>query len=324
MHPSTNFKVKSPISLNLLFGECMTQYPKFPDFKELGIEDKVIFDEYFKRHPPTISEFTFTNLFMWRHYYNFKWAILNDNIAIMASPEEESYFFPPIGSNKIKETVLECITYSESTGSGGIMKRVPENVAKLFSDGDKIKTELDRDASDYVYLLKNLVELQGSKYRSQRKSIKQFQRQHEFEYASLTKEIVPGCLELQEDWCNVRACYDDPHLAGEDKAIFDALSHFDILDFKGAVIIVEEKIKAFTMGEPLNAETLVVHIEKGSHEREFRGIYALINKLFLENEWANFKYVNREQDTGEEGLRKAKMLYHPEFMVDKYILTRLK
>jgi len=301
----------------------MTQFPKFPEFKELAIEDKKPFDEFFKKYPPLISEYTFTNLFMWRHYYNFKWAILNENIVIMAGPEEESYFFPPIGSNKIKETVLECIIYSESTGSRGIMKRVPENVANLFFDENKIKTELDRDASDYVYLIKNLIELPGSNYRSKRKSIKQFRRQHEFEYAPLTKEIIPGCLELQEDWCNIRACHDDPHLAGEDKAIFDALSYFDTLDFQGGVIIVEEKIKAFTMGESLNAETLVVHIEKGSHEREFRGIYALINKLFLENEWANFKYANREQDTGEEGLRKAKMLYHPEFMVDKYILTRL-
>lgn len=301
----------------------MTQYPKFPDFKELGIEDKAIFDEYFRKYPPTISEFTFTNLFMWRHYYNFKWAILNENITIWASPEEEAYFFPPIGSNKIKATVLECITYSENIGSMGIMKRVPENIVKLFSDGDKIKIELDRDASDYVYLIKNLVELQGSNYRSQRKSIKQFRRQHEFEYAPLTKEIIPDCLELQEDWCNVRACYDDPHLAGEDKAIFDALSHFDILDFQGGVIIVEEKIKAFTMGEPLNENTIVVHIEKGSQERDFRGIYAVINNVFLEIEWTDFKYVNREQDIGEEGLRRAKMSYHPEFMIDKYTLTQL-
>ena len=117
---------------NVRFGECMTQNPIFPDFKELGIEDKAIFDEYFRKYPPTISEFTFTNLFMWRHYYNFKWAMLNENITIMASPEEESYFFPPIGSNKIKETVLECINYSENMGSSGIMKRVPENIAQLF------------------------------------------------------------------------------------------------------------------------------------------------------------------------------------------------
>ncbi|MFX1465631.1 MAG: phosphatidylglycerol lysyltransferase domain-containing protein, partial [Promethearchaeota archaeon] len=119
----------------------MAQHPTFPDFKELGIEDKAIFDECFRKYPPTISEFTFTNLFMWRHYYNFKWAMLNDNITIIASPEEESYFFPPIGSNKIKETVLECINYSENIGFGGVMKRVPENVAKLFSDGDTIKIE---------------------------------------------------------------------------------------------------------------------------------------------------------------------------------------
>lgn len=301
----------------------MTQFPRFPVFKELGIEDKSIFDEFFKKYPPEISEYTFTNLFMWRHYYNFKWAMLNENIAIIARPEEKTYFFPLIGSNKIKETVLEFITYSESLGSGGIMKRVPENVAKLFSDEDKIKVELDRDNSDYVYLITNMIELPGSNYRSKRKSIKQFLREFEYEYHPLNQEMVPGCLELQEDWCNIRACWDDPHLAGEDKAIFDALLHASKLDFKGGVITVEEKIKAFTIGEQLNANKIVVHIEKGSQEREYRGIYALINKLFLENEWADFKYVNREQDTGEEGLRKSKMSYRPEFMVNKFTLTKL-
>jgi hypothetical protein len=77
------------------------------------------------------------------------------------------------------------------------------------------------------------------------------------------------------------------------------------------------------MGEPLNANMTVIHIEKGSQERDYRGIYSLINNMLLEIEWADFKYVNREQDTGEEGLRRAKMSYHPEFMVDKFVLTKL-
>jgi hypothetical protein len=308
--------------LKVRFGECMTQHPKFPDFKELGIEDKSIFDEYFKRYPPRISEFTFTNLFIWRHYYNFKWAMLNENIVMIVSPEEKQYFFPPIGENGVKETVLECLSYSKELGFGGVMKRVPENIANLFSDANKMTVKVDRDNSDYVYLIQNLIDLPGSNYRSQRKSIKQFRRQHEFEYAPLTKEIIPRCLELQEDWCDIRACYDDPSLAGEDKAIFEALLHFETLKrFKGGVILVDEVIQAFTMGEVLNAETVVIHIEKGRQEREYRGVYETINKLFLENEWSDFKYVNREQDLGLEGLRKAKTSYHPEFLVDKYILT---
>jgi hypothetical protein len=302
----------------------MTQHPKFPDFKELGIEDKAIFDEFFRRYPPKISEFTFTNLFMWRHYYNFKWATLNENVVIIASPEEKHYFFPPIGENEVKTTVLECLSHSKELGFGVVMKRVPENIANLFSlsyNEDKVKVDIDRDNSDYVYLIKNLIELQGSNYRSQRKSMKQFRRQHEFEYIPLTKEIIPDCLELQEDWCDIRACYDDPSLAGEDKAIFEALLHFETLNFKGGVILVEEAIQAFTMGELLSSDTLVVHIEKGKQERDYRGVYETINQLFLENEWSNFKFVNREQDLGLEGLRKAKTSYHPEFLVDKYILT---
>jgi hypothetical protein len=88
---------------------------------------------------------------------------------------------------------------------------------------------------------------------------------------------------------------------------------------KGGAILIDGKLEAFTLGEPLNPETVVIHIEKANPA--FEGLYPLINQVFLENEWSAHLYVNREQDLGEEGLRKAKESYFPNHMIHKYIIT---
>jgi hypothetical protein len=110
-----------------------------------------------------------------------------------------------------------------------------------------------------------------------------------------------------------------PGLLNESIAIKEAFTHFDELGLKGGAILVNEKLEAFTLGEPLNRDTVVIHIEKANSAYE--GLYSLINQAFLENEWSEYTYVNREQDLGEEGLRKAKESYFPHHMVNKYTLT---
>ena len=94
------------------------------------------------------------------------------------------------------------------------------------------------------------------------------------------------------------------------------VTHFEALDYKGAVIRIDGKIAAFTLGEMLNDETVVVHVEKANGT--ITGLYGVINQEFLLHEWPEAKYVNREEDTGAEGLRKAKLSYHPVELIKKY------
>jgi hypothetical protein len=108
-------------------------------------------------------------------------------------------------------------------------------------------------------------------------------------------------------------------LAHEFHAIKEALEHFENLRVSGGAILIDGALQAFTLGEPLNSETVVIHIEKANPA--FDGLYTMINQLFLENHWSQFEYVNREQDLGEEGLRKAKESYFPHHRVNKYTLT---
>jgi hypothetical protein len=133
-------------------------------------------------------------------------------------------------------------------------------------------------------------------------------------------ELVECFLDMQETWCQLKKCEEDPGLLMEDYAIYQALTHLDELDLQGGAIIIDDKIEAFTLGEPLNQDTAVIHIEKANPD--IPGLYAAINQLFCSNAWSHMTYVNREQDLGIEGLRTAKQSYSPHHMVNKYIVTR--
>jgi hypothetical protein len=182
-----------------------------------------------------------------------------------------------------------------------------------------IKVELDRGQCDYVYLTQDLIELKGRKYHRKRNHIKQFQEKYSSQCIPLTPEWISQCLQLETEWCDLRHCEASPGLLNESLAIKETFSHFGELGVKGGAILINGKVEAFTLGDPLNPETVVIHIEKANPAYE--GLYPTINQAFLEQRWSGTTYVNREQDLGEEGLRKAKESYFPHHLVNKYILT---
>jgi hypothetical protein len=125
---------------------------------------------------------------------------------------------------------------------------------------------------------------------------------------------------MQEDWCRIKDCAEDPGLLSEDYAIYKALTHFEELGYKGGAIQIDSRIQAFSLGEPLNPNTAVIHVEKANPY--IKGLYSAINQLFCSNAWSGMEYINREQDLGIEGLRKAKESYHPHHMVNKYTILK--
>ena len=130
--------------------------------------------------------------------------------------------------------------------------------------------------------------------------------------------MAESFLGLQEDWCELRDCVENPDLLHEDRAIYEAISHYKELGFRGGAISIDSKVEAFALGELLNPDTAVIHIEKANPD--IPGLYAAINQLFCAKEWSGVKYINREQDLGLENLRKAKESYYPDHMVEKYTL----
>lgn len=293
--------------------------PEFPHLKDLSLEDKSLLDLTFTRFPPSISEFTFTNLFVWRHAYQIKISREKNLLCLFAENGEHPFFFSPIGEGDVVECCRSLLRSMKAKSVSTKIARVPEDLIS-HSDwkAEGFVVELDRDQSDYNYLSEDLIRLQGRKYHRKRNHIKQFKEKYAYQYLPLTPELISDCLRLQTEWCDLRQCEVVPGLHNESIAIHEALTHFEALGVSGGVILIDGKVEAFTLGEPLNPDTVVIHIEKANPA--FEGLYPVINQAFLENRWSGFTYVNREQDLGEEGLRKAKESYFPHRMVNKYTL----
>ena len=190
-------------------------------------------------------------------------------------------------------------------------------VTELAASGGFV-VEPARDHFDYVYRTADLIALSGKAYRAKRNHLNYLPRAYagSMAYEPLTEAHVDDCLALAKNWCTLQRCEDDLDLIGEWDAIREALSNLPSLRVKGGVILINGKVEAFTMGERLNDETAVVHVEKAN--TEIRGLYAAINQQFCEKEWSDAPFINREQDLGDPGLREAKLSYNPDHMVEKY------
>ncbi len=299
--------------------------------KPIEITDKGLFDKFFSKYPPENSEFTFTNLFMWRNYYNFLFIefeghlilfsydyLKNRREPIKRDSKDYIYFFPPIGPHPDK-IIIELF---EDLGNIEV-HRVPEEICVNLKESEEFsKLNLDcfEDLNnwDYVYNKEEILNLGGNKYRQNRRWLQKFLEKYDYDFQLLTGNLIEKCKELQLEWCLMRACTEDESLEAEQNAIYEALNNFEKLGFRGGLLCVDDKCAAYTFGEMLNERTLVIHIEKA--HMEYEGSYQAINNFFLKNCCVDSIYVNREQDLGIEGLRRAKESYKPIKMIKKSII----
>lgn len=289
------------------------------DFRTLSLEDKKTLTGYFKADPPEISELTFTNLFMWRHYYRPVWRESHGCLQIVLSPADLAPFgLPPAGLGDKSSALDDLCRRLAAAGFPPRVSRAGQNFVDVFVDPRRYEVSLVPGHCDYVYLTEDLINLSGRKFHQKKNHLNSFINQYEFECRSMDVELVECVLDMQEAWCQIKNCAQDPNLLNEDRAVFEALKHFEYLDYQGLAIIIEAKVEAFALGEPLNPNTAVIHVEKANPK--IRGLYAAVNQRFCRDVWAEFEFINREQDLGQEGLRRAKQSYHPHHLVKKYDL----
>jgi hypothetical protein len=291
------------------------------DFTSIRLEDKAPISDILSQDPPQVSELTFTNLYMWRCRYRPLWRIRNNVLlVIFQPPDQEPFALPPAGSGDKAEAGEYLLDGLREISGEPRICRAPSSFVETAVDMDRYHVVPDPDNSDYVYHAQDLITLSGNKYHSKKNHVNKFVKQYDYEYRSLDYELVEACLDLQEDWCELRDCESKPGLFQENMAIYEALHHVRELGFTGGAILLESKVEAFSFGEMLNPETAVIHAEKANPE--IPGLYAAINQFFCQDAWAEVTYVNREQDLGVTGIRKAKQSYHPHHMVDKFTITK--
>lgn len=291
----------------------MENKKQYPSFRPLEKCDKAVFDEAFKRYPPEISEFTFTNLYAWKEIYKLNVSILDSALILRSGANNKPGFFPPIGADvkKAAKIILET--------SNGVIFRTPESIKALFDKDRSYNIEFDLDNSDYLFGRKDLVSLAGKKYDGKRNLIKKFKSSNKYQYIKLGKENIGECLEFEGRWCSVKDCENIKGLRQERRAARQIIENFCEFNLIGGAIRINGKIMAIAIAEKLNPDTLVMHVLKACSG--ITGLYQVMNNDFLSLEASGFEYVNLEQDSGSEGLRKAKLSYHPQRMIKKYTIT---
>ena len=177
---------------------------------------------------------------------------------------------------------------------------------------------VDRDYADYIYLRSDLATLKGKKFQSKRNHINKFRNTYpDYKYSPITKDRIQECLELEAKWCKANDCDQQEGTGNERRALIYALNHFEELGLTGGILHVNGQIVAFTFGMPINKETFGVHVEKA--DTTIDGAYTMINYEFANHIPEQYTYINREEDLGIEGLRKAKLSYQPVIILEKYM-----
>lgn len=293
----------------------------FLNLKTLTIDDKKLFDDIVNFGRAN-AESSFANLFIWSDVYDTKYTIIDGMLCVFYTSESgvlKSVY--PFGSGNIKDVVYKIKENIFPNQNSFVMTAVCENDKLLLEEafGDKVSFEYDRDSSEYVYLSQNLATLKGKKLHNKRNHINKFTSIYNYEYKPLNSYLFDDCIQSVEKWMDIKYEGDRGAYEKELGTIKKAFKYFDKLNFSGGAIYVEDKLVAFCVGEKLNNDTAVVHIEKA--DTDYQGSFALINREYVKNTWSDIKYINREEDLGIEGLRKAKLSYYPEFLIDKYIAT---
>lgn len=292
------------------------------DFRDLQKEDKPVVDQFYRSGYYENSHFNFTNLYMWRNPYQIRIAVEEDVLFLICEWAGELMALQPVGpEEKMPGTVERLQAYFGEIGRPMTFTGIEKSYAELLAhyEGAQFDIRSDRDNFDYVYSSESLIKLAGRKYHSKKNHLNAFRKMYpQAEYLPITEEIVILCKLELNSWYKQRSQEepDDPFMGHEREAIIEVLNNFQDFGLKGGAIRLDGRIIAFTFGEQLNRDTAVIHVEKA--DPNVRGAYPAINQGFVEHEWSQMTYINREEDMGIEGLRKAKESYKPVKMIEKF------
>lgn len=290
------------------------------NWKRPELSDKEMIISYLRKNPGRSCERTFTNIYLWSRHYGVTFAKVGNAIVFRSEDEEAGYAFPAGDSEDVKAAIEVLSEYSREQGQALSFYNVtPEQFEQLEAwYPGRFTVEYERDYADYVYESEKLTTLSGKKLHGKRNHINKFKSLYpNWSYETLSKENVEACFQMALKWRRQNGCEEDEEKNAEMCVTLNSLRLMEELNLTGGVLKVDDEIVAFSIGEEVCEDTFVVHIEKAYAEVE--GAYTMINQQFVTHECQKYQYINREEDMGAEGLRKAKLSYRPVFLVEKGI-----
>ena len=296
------------------------------DFRTPQLADKGWMDQLLRRSDYRGCEYNFTNLYTWKDAYRHQVAQADNFLLVRLCGGLGCSYLYPAGSGDRTAIINALRADAEAQGQPLRLVCIPkaqtEELEALFPG--QFRFEADRDGWDYLYEIDRLADLGGKKLHGKRNHINRFlENNPSWVYEPITPDTLAECLEMDKEWYRrsmIReGAAEERDLGDEGRALRLAIDHYHELGLEGGLIRVYGEVVAFTMGDMLSSDTYDVHFEKAYGE--LQGAYAMINREFarwVREHHPEIKYLNREDDMGVPGLRKAKESYYPDLLVEKH------
>lgn len=289
------------------------------EFRTPQLEDKEWVSKAMLESGEMACEFCFGNLYMWSGVYHntiaeYDGMLLAKDVDDLNRP----IYLYPCGNGDKKAALLELMQCAKADDVPLTLyclteQRVQE-LETLFPGA--FTFEPRREYFDYIYDTEALANLAGRKYHGKRNHASYFKKTFDWQYEAITPENLEDCYHMTVEWKKRNAEKNPEELEGEFKAIQRGMEHFFALGFVGGLLRVDGEVVAYTFGEAMNDHLFCTHVEKAF--ADYRGAYPTINQEFTKNALMGYEKVNREEDTGSEGLRRAKESYYPSILLPKY------
>ena len=288
-------------------------------FKKLELSHRALLENYLIRANKQACEYSFANLFLWGRK---KIAEIDGFLLLQSQFDRKTVYIFPVGEGDVKPALDAIISDAQERGIPCCLSTMTEEECRLVEElyPGRFCFHCDRDSYDYVYAIDDLADLKGRKYQRKRNHYNRFREAFpHYTIEPITGENLPRVKQMLDDWYAQRQELDpdgDYHM--EKAAVFKALRYYDQLELEGIVLVNEDQILAMTIGSRLTPDTYDIHFEKAIAEADTA--YTVINcefARFLRAKHPDVQFLNREDDLGLEGLRKAKLSYYPHHMVEK-------
>lgn len=288
------------------------------DFKPITPEDKKRLTARIYPGERRDSNLSIVNLCSWQFLTCSSYAIVDSVLIIrFCFSENKTVYTIPEEKSAVEGVIRQLAKMAKKENVPlylyGVIPEMKPSLEFYFPDVFEYRDNWDH--FDYLYLRQDLAELKGQNYQPKRNHVNRFRKKYDYHFKPLTEEMIPDCFTLFETWCEERKCEEDESLTNERKALTYGLNHFHELGIVGAGLWIEGRMIAFTYGAQINHDTFCIHAEKALGD--YSGAYNTINQEFAAYLPEKIVYINREEDLGISGLRKAKLSYHPAQLLEK-------
>lgn len=294
------------------------------EFHDITIEDGQWAAPLLRQGGYDTCEYSFTDIFMWSSLYGAQIARWQDFVTVRSRVGNSCQYLFPAGQGDRRAAVQQILDDAAERGERAMFYGVPAP-AKLFLEEEfpgVFRFTDQREHYDYLYHAQDLAELPGKKFQKKRNHVSRFLRENpDWKFLPITQEAMPAVRAFSEQWYADYPGGPETGIDDEHRAVNRALDHFEELGLRGGYLMSGDRIVAYSFGTPLNSRVFNTQVEKALHE--VTGAYAVINREIARNYCAEFEYIDREDDVGEEGLRKAKLSYQPAYLAQKWLAEQV-